>query len=953
MKRAISLFAALVLASCAFGRGSVEWSGIEPHPAVVSPVCAPADGSVIDLAGVWEFCTLRHGADRSQFFRRMQLKKEWPGARKIRVPGIWEDQGVGGAAPLPARVCYGGVRHDFPLRHSFVGNGWYRRTAEIPRAWVGKRIWLKVGGVASQGWFWVNGCPVVHVLDYCASRKYEITSLVKPGETVEFVAEVTNAGASKRGSSEAYGCWGGLIRTVELEATPEAFIDDAWVRGDFDGRKAEVKVTVEGERRNADFVLRATVEGETRERDIHSSPSPSDFALEIPLGNFRPWSPEHPNLYTAKVELVRGGAVVQTRFERFGVRKLEVCGKDVYLNGRPFFFRGVGIHEIDPIHGAQPADRESFRARLAKARAAGFNFARTHTTCQPQEFFDAADELGLMVQPELPYYGDHPILFAPFEPLADAEELYVNFRRHPSFAVYSGGNEGTFGEGLAQRFYDELKARDPDRLVIEQDTEIVKPDGRRDFLTTCSRMWPRGSFNPPCPFLAHEYLNLSVKADTRLEDRFTGLWRPLRRADRTAWLAKFGLGSADGDRLQDAQHALQATWQKIGIESARKDPYCDGYSFWSLQDCVFVNEKGWTGMVDRENPAYMGQGLFDPFLGEKPCGQTAASFAIFNSPVGVFIDARPEHLHLVSGEPFAFDVLVANYGDAPIEDATVRWSFGRVNLATAPVPVGRVEPGAVRKIASIRAEVPVCTGPLADELSVEVVSGDGTQAFRNSWPCWLFPKVERRDGADIAVSGALQETVRLAFDNVLASNRVAEAKVVIADFGSSEVAAALARGQCVIEVGGMDGKPNVSLGWWFLGDVVGASFDTAHPALARLPESRVLSPLHFRIFKKGLKLPVSGFGRETLAVTSEGASGCCLHLAARVTSTGARHILVYGLDLGSDLPEARAILDGVVDLSRRPVSAEERAQAAKVGTPLRRNASDGDSADGEIEDKRD
>ena len=948
--------------SCAFGGGSVEWSGIEPHPAVVSPVCPPADGTTVDLAGEWEFTRLRHGADRSQFFRRMQLKKDWPNARKIRVPGIWEDQGVGEAAPLPARVCYGGVRHDFPLRHSFVGNGWYRRTAEIPREWSGKRIWLKVGGVASQGWFWVNGRPVAHVLDYCASRKYEITSLVKPGETAEFVAEVTNAGASKRGSSEAYGCWGGLIRTVELEATPDCFIDDAWVRGDFDKRLAEAHVEIVRLRDCSDCSVgrgrrsvRVGIDGEIVEQAIEQSNNPNNHAiLKVPLRNFKAWSPEHPNLYTAKVELVCGGTVVQTRFERFGVRKLEVRGKDVYLNGRPFFFRGVGIHEIDPIHGAQPADRESFRARLAKARAAGFNFARTHTTCQPQEFFDAADELGLMVQPELPYYGDHPILFAPFEPLADAEELYVNFRRHPSFAVYSGGNEGTFGEALGKRFYDEVKARDPDRLVIEQDTEIIKPDGRRDFLTTCSRMWTRGSFNPPCPFLAHEYLNLSIKADTRLEDRCTGLWRhPLRRADRTAWLAKFGLGPADGDRLQDAQHALQATWQKIGIESARKDPYCDGYSFWSLLDCVFVNEKGWSGWVDRENPAYMGQGLFDPFFGEKPCGQTAEGFATFNSPVGVFIDAKPEHLHLVSGEPFAFDVLVANYGDGPIEDATVRWSFGRVNLATAPVPVGRVELGAARKVATIRAEAPVCRRPLADELSVEVVSGDGTQVFRNSWPCWLFPKAERRDGADIAVSGTLQETVRRAFDNVLASNRVAEAKVVIADFGSPEVAAALARGQSVIEVGGMEGKPNVRLGWWFLGDVVGATFDTAHPALARLPESRVLSPLHFRIFKKGLKLPVAGFGREALAVTSEGASGCYLHLAARVTTTGARHILVYGLDLGSDLPEARAILDGVVDLSRRPVSAEERTRAVKASPARRRTAGDG-SADGQAtEDRRD
>ena len=58
----------------------------------------------------------------------------------------------------------------------------------------------------------------------------------------------------------------------------------------------------------------------------------------------------------------------------------------------------------------------------------------------------------------------------PIQPCADAEELYLNFRRHPSFAVYCGGNEGTFGQRLCERFSREIRARDPDRLVIEQDT---------------------------------------------------------------------------------------------------------------------------------------------------------------------------------------------------------------------------------------------------------------------------------------------------------------------------------------------------------------------------------------------------------------------------------------------------------------------------------------------------
>ena len=40
--------------------------------------------------------------------------------------------------------------------------------------------------------------------------------------------------------------WCGIPRALELEATPGAFIDDAWARGDFDARRAEAHVEVEG-----------------------------------------------------------------------------------------------------------------------------------------------------------------------------------------------------------------------------------------------------------------------------------------------------------------------------------------------------------------------------------------------------------------------------------------------------------------------------------------------------------------------------------------------------------------------------------------------------------------------------------------------------------------------------------------------------------------------------------
>ena len=949
-----TVFAAVALA--AFGMGNVEWGGREPHLAVVDPVCGAAEGTILDLAGEWTFATCGFAADRSQFFNMREYKEPWPNERKINVPGTWESQGVGEPVPATRRCCYAGYESCFPLKHSFTGDGWYRRIFEIPAAWKGKRIWLKIGGVGCQGWFWVNDRPVAHVFDYCATRKFEITDLVEPGKAAKFVVEVSNAAPSKLGTAEAVSCFGGILRPLELEATPQTFIDDAWVRGDFDKREAELHVTIGGKVLPLSQI-RFTVDGHSVEHPIPQSSNPpilqsSDYTLRLPLADFRAWSPEHPNLYTGVVELVENGVVVQTRRERFGIRKFEVRGKDFYLNNKPFFLRGCGFHEIDPIYGRHRPRREDCRARIAKARAAGFNFARLHTRCESPEFFEAADELGLMLQPELPYYGDFSTGMAPFEPLADARELWENFRRHPSFAVYSGGNEGTFGPVLGPKFYATVKAMDPDRLVIEQDTMPQPPwkrspseakDAQRwcgagvtdkkdlaryrlagtdDFIAFPDRIWPRGQYDPPCPMIAHEFMNLSVKSDTRLEKDYTGVWdHPVKRAVRGEWLARFGLDHAMGDRLQDAQHQLQAIWQKRGVESARKDPHCDGYYFWSLTDCTMPNEPDWNG-IDKTNLSYIAQGLFTPFLTEKIGGQTTEGFAAFNSPVGVFVDAKPDTLHLVADETFAFDVLVANYGDDTVSDAVVKWSIrtkAGESLTGGEKAVGSLALGGVRKIAEMSLSVPKIETAKVAELVVEVVGGDAsTVRARVTYPCWLFPVRARRDGRDIAAVGACRAAIIAAYDGILPPERAVEAKVVVADRGSPEVAAALARGQSVVEIGGLKEPMNIELGWWFHKNIVGAVFDVKSPLLKYLPPSENLSTLHFRLFKKGLEMPVKDFPPSSLAAVSEEQATCRAHLGERMTEKGGRHLFAYGLALDQPLPEAVAILDGLIDRAREP-----------------------------------
>ena len=859
------------------------WGGIVSHPAVVNPVLGQDPANVVSLRGEWTFSTpSRDLPNRNGIWGNFQEKQDWREGRPIRVPGCWEAQGVG--EPGEGECWDPKWDHNAkPVRHKYMGEGWYRKEVPVPASWEGKRIWIKLGGVKSLGWVWVNGHQVALVDNYCATEKYEITDFVTPGETAKIVVDVDNRKPSRKGLMSAMHKWGGIYRDVELEATPKVFIDDAWVRGDFDMRLAEAHVEIAGNgEEGMGKRVRVSVEGVTKEVALRFAPTPSSYTLKVPLRGFRPWSPEHPNLYTATVELVSAaGEVLHMRRERFGVRKFEVVGKEFRLNGKPFFIRGFGDDHVYPLTGLTPADRETHRAHLAKARSAGFNYVRLHTHCEVPEYFEAADEVGVMIQAELPYYSDVPCEGFGFDPKRDVTELWANYRRHPSFAVYSMGNEGTFGDTLDRRLHAYVKSMDPDRLKINQDTnrpEISQTD-RSDWAGGPVTMWERGSVDPDRPFVTHEYLNLCVKLDSRSEGRYTGAWLPpATREARERWLSRFGLGHDWGDRLQNAQHVLQAVWQKRGIESARLDPHCDGYSFWTIVDVVVWNDV---------SKSYSAQGLFDPFWDKKPHGLSAADFAVFNSPSCVLADFVPDGCVLVAGERFRSDLHFAHYGEEPLRGAEAVWRLtadGRT-LADGSLSVGDQALGPVRKVGTVDFAVPPVEHPVKASYSVEL------GGVRNAWDVWIFPK-----GPSLAEIRA----------------KAARLGVVIAKGGLNEARRALDAGRPLVAVDGTEAAANIGLGWWWMGGQVGTAVRD-DPVLGGFPHEGALTPLMFRLVRQGgLELPVAGVDPSEMVVVGEGGEKCYLYLAHR--KIGASPVVeCHGLDVLSDLPEGNFLLNAFVE----------------------------------------
>lgn len=889
--------------------GVDAWGGRQPWPALVNPVVRSSLQTVLSLRGEWEFVTrdvapLRH-PDWNAFYA-----KPWPGARQIQVPGCWEEQGVGDPGMSDSWDC----KWDHcakPLRHVYMGDAWYRKTVAIPETWRGQRVWLKVGGVRSQGWFWVNNTPVAWIDNYCGTYKYDVTDLVEPGKPAVIVAEVNNVPPSRKGLFSSTHRFGGLYRDVELEATPETRIDYAWVRGDFDRQAAEVHATVAWAGTASQLkqpVLRVSVktaDGEaagtgSQPVAFEGGGRATEIVCRVPLKPFRAWTPESPVLYLAELTLCDGDQPVHGWVERFGVRKFEVRGDRFYFNNQPFFVRGYGDDFVYPLTLVSPASREEHLKHFKAARQAGFVYVRLHTHCELPEYFEAADEAGVLVQPELPYYGDYPTEAFAFDPIRDLNELITHYRRHVSLATYCMGNEGLLGRPLGIEIYKLIKQRDPDRLVLHQDGALNTPENS-DFRNGPINVWAPGSFACDAPFIAHEYLNLSVKQDPRLAPRFSGVMEPpVPLETRDQWLATAGLDRRRADACQDAAHALQRHYQKQGIEAARMDPACDGYDFWTIVDVIV-----------KQGPTYSAQGFLNAFWEPKSKGFTPQEFHPFNAATVLLLKAEPDSHIAVSGDRLRVDFSISHFGERPLKGARLRWSLeaGEQVLKEGTCEGGDVDLGVVRSLAQVECTVPELPKPVHAVLKAALV--DGTA--RNQWDFWLFPKRSPQPGAGIAVSPALLPTLSPLYSGLATAGtpQAEKAPLLISFLGSADVGPALAAGKRVLLINQTGGKPNVSLGWWAMGEQVGTAF-AQHPALGDFPHDGYLSPLAFRILKKGRKLPtLAGLRTDDIFVVGEGLDAYFLYAAEARVGKGYA-LMTFGLDLLAGHPEGTCLLDGLI-----------------------------------------
>lgn len=268
----------------------------------------------------------------------------------------------------------------------------------------------------------------------------------------------------------------GIWKPVILQSWSSARIGDLQLRQDRvdEGRADIVAIAAADAARAGDFGVRLWQTAPDGQRTLAAQRQvvlrTGANRIELPLQVERPqrWFPngygEQP-LYRYELELLAGGAVVAQAQVRTGLRSVELRrepdarGKSFYfaINGIPVFAKGANSIPFDMF---QPrVGKEQLRRVLQSARDANMNMIRSWGGgyYESDEFFDLADELGLLVWQDFMFGGGmQPAYDEDFRAkvVAEARDNVRRLRNHPSLVLWCGNNE----EEIAWKYWGPGKA---------------------------------------------------------------------------------------------------------------------------------------------------------------------------------------------------------------------------------------------------------------------------------------------------------------------------------------------------------------------------------------------------------------------------------------------------------------------------------------------------------------
>ncbi len=413
-----------------------------------------------NLNGEWEFF-IDYSISGEE--RKVYLKDKFDG--KIIVPFCPESK-------------LSGVNH-----LDFMPSVWYAKNVNVTKEQLDGRVVLHFGACDYETIVYVNGQVAGKHIGGFTSFSFDITYLLKEGENRIVVNALDNLRGDLQPAgkqSKTYyskGCdysrTTGIWQTVWLEYLPKNYIQKVKVNATDLNGKVLLEVTLNEYLKNAKLLANVKFENATISNfsfDLCGKVN----SLSFDVSPVHLWSTDAPNLYDIDYALVIDGKQVDYVQSYFGIRRIDIDGYKVLINGKSVFQRLIldqGFYP-DGIYTA-PTDAD-LKKDIELSMALGFNGARMHEKVFEERYIYYADKMGYLVWGEFPNWGID--VSSPFALHSFTSQWLESIDRdysHPALIGWCPYNETWDFNGRKQidtnisAVYDATKAADSTRPVID------------------------------------------------------------------------------------------------------------------------------------------------------------------------------------------------------------------------------------------------------------------------------------------------------------------------------------------------------------------------------------------------------------------------------------------------------------------------------------------------------
>ena len=382
---------------------------------------------------------------------------------EMRLPGTLDENGIGhrdtGANQWHPDAGLGNAGADFdpdaPIATRFTRKYTYEGAVEISRRITyippeGKRVFLEAERARCLRLL-VDGREVSPVEETSISTPYvfEVTGLLGGENRLTLISDNSYPGLphddivfSSAATDETQTNWNGVLGFLRLRVEEPVFLSAIRVypRGNSLTVQAEIDA---GSAYQGMLTVQSEALKEPVTRKVSVEKGKTQLLLEElpPASEVRRWEEYEGNLYQLSAALTG----CEEKTVRFGIRTFGDNGSGrLALNGRTIFLRSEANCAEFPEAGHPPMTVEEWSKILAVYKSYGVNCMRFHSHCPPEAAFSAADEMGMLMQPELSHWNPRNAFVAE-ESFAyyqkELRQIIRTLANHPSFVMLTFGNE--------------------------------------------------------------------------------------------------------------------------------------------------------------------------------------------------------------------------------------------------------------------------------------------------------------------------------------------------------------------------------------------------------------------------------------------------------------------------------------------------------------------------------